>query len=194
MSGGAMSGGAMSGGAMSGGAMSGGAMSGGAMSGGAMRGVVGLALLLGGCSNAASISGLVAGGAAGGATANPAVGYAVGLGVKVVAKATLRYAGRVRQHAEQDAIAAVAGPLAEGGNAPWQIQHDIPFGNEAGQVVVVRAVPNPLADCREIAFSVHDDPPAPESWFTSTICKQARGWTWALAEPAVERWGYLQNQ
>ncbi len=151
-------------------------------------------LLLAGCSSAGNISGLIAGGAAGGATANPAVGYAVGVAVKVAATATFRYAGRVRHHAEQDAIATAAGPLPEGAVVPWKIRHDIPFGNEDGQVVVVRAITNPIADCREIAFSVHDDPPAPDAWFTSTICKQSRGWTWALAEPAVERWGYLQHQ
>ena len=159
-----------------------------------MRWTLPLALLLAGCANAGGITGLVAGGVAGGATANPAVGYAVGLGVKVAATATLRYAGRVRQHAEQDAIAATAGALPEGAAAPWKIRHDIPFGNEDGQVVVVRAIPNALADCREIAFSVRDDPPEADAWFTGTICKQTRGWTWASAEPAVERWGYLQHQ
>ena len=130
-----------------------------------------VALMLAGCSTAGNISGLVAGGVAGGATANPAVGYAVGVAVKVAATATLRYADRVRQHAEQDAIAAAAGPLAEGSAAPWKIRHDIPFGDEHGQVVVVRAIDNPVADCREIAFSVHEDPPAPDAWFATTICK-----------------------
>ncbi len=61
---------------------------------------------------------------------------------------------------------------------------------------IVRAIDNPLAECREIAFSV-EDPPDPPSWFDASICKQtfAQGeqrWKWATAEPAVERWGFLQ--
>ncbi len=148
---------------------------------------------LGGCRAAGSITGVVAGGIAGGASANPAVGYAVGLGVKVAATATLQYVGRLRQHAEQDAIAAAAGPLPDGTSTAWKIEHDIPlFDDENGTVTVVRTIANPIAECREIAFSVKADKPDPDARYTTTICKQARGWTWAEAEPAVERWGYLQ--
>ena len=150
--------------------------------------VVGLA----GCKAAGEITGLVAGGVAGGASVNPAVGYAVGVGTAVAADYAFRYVARVRQNGEQDAIAASAGPLTEGQTASWYIRHDIPVGNEGGWVQVVREIDTPLARCREVLFSIHDDPPAPEAWFTTTICRNGPRWKWAQAEPAVERWGFLQ--
>lgn len=149
-------------------------------------------LCLAGCHSGAQLTGLVAGGVAGGATANPAIGYAVGIGTAAAADYTLAYVGRTRQHAEQQIIAAAAGPLAEGAQADWHIRHDIPIGNEGGRVMVVRTIESSLALCREIAFSIHDDPPAPEAWFTTTICRNGDQWDWAQAEPAVERWGFLQ--
>ena len=149
-------------------------------------------LLLAGCRSAAGISGVVAGGVAGAATANAAVGYAVGIATNMAVDATLRYVGRKRQQAEQDAIAAVASGLAEGRQAAWSVRHDIPIGNEHGQVTVVRMIASPLAECREIAFSVMDDPPAQPAWYTTSICRQQERWKWAAAEPAVERWGFLQ--
>lgn len=148
-------------------------------------------LALAGCKSAGTIAGLVGGGAAGAATASPAVGYLVGLGVAVAADEAVRYYGRTRQQAEQDAIADAAGTLREGDAAPWRIRHDIPIGNEHGTVAVVRIVANPLADCREIVFSV-EDPPAAPVWFGSSICHRARRWKWAEAEPSVVRWGLLQ--
>jgi hypothetical protein len=151
--------------------------------------------LLGGCSSAAQITGLAAGGVAGGATANPAVGYAVAVGTDALADYTYKYAGRVRQRAEQNAIAGAAGPLQPGDIAPWRIDHTIPIGDEHGTVQVVRLIDTQLATCREIVFSVADTP-HPPAWYGATICRQdfANGprWKWALAEPAVERWGYLQ--
>lgn len=147
---------------------------------------------LAGCSSAAQITGLVAGGAAGGASANPAVGYAVGVGTAAAASYVLAYTARVRQNAEQDAIAAVAAGLPEDGQGHWHIRHTIPIGNEGGLVVPVRTIDSAIATCREIAFSIHDDPPAPEAWFTTTICRNGDHWKWAQAEPAVARWGYLQ--
>jgi len=155
-------------------------------------------LLLSSCSSASAITGLIAGGAAGGATANPAVGYAVGLGVRTVASSAFKYAGRVRHHAEQDAIAAVAGPLSPGAVAAWSVAHTIPIGDEDGQVMVMADIENPLAPCRAIAFTVHEHRPETDPWFTTTICRQTHGaaqtatWAWSEAEPAVERWGYLQ--
>ena len=149
-------------------------------------------LALAGCSSVGDIIGIAAGGAAGGATANPAVGYAVGVGTAAAADVAVNYFNRVRQRAEQDAIAAVAGPLPPGEVAPWRIRHDIPIGNEHGEVQVVREVASPLATCREIAFSVLDDPPTPPAYFTTSICANGPKWKWAEAEPAVERWGYLQ--
>ena len=105
------------------------------------RGVALAALLgLAGCSSVASIAGLVTGGGAGVATGSPAVGYAVGIGVTTVTSEAVKYYGRRRQQAEQDAIAATAGDLPEGGAAPWRIRHDIPLGNEHGEVRIVRRI------------------------------------------------------
>jgi hypothetical protein len=144
------------------------------------------------CSSASDIAGLATGAVAGGATANPAVGYAVAVGTAAAADATFAWISRRRHGAEQDAIAAVAGPLAEGQTAPWRIRHDIPIGNEHGEVQVVRSFDTPLAACKEIVFSVIDDPPDPPAHYATTLCRQQERWKWALAEPAVPRWGYLQ--
>jgi hypothetical protein len=151
----------------------------------------GALLLMSGCSSVPLIAGVVSGGVAGGATANPAVGFAVGVGVDAATGASVRWFGRSRQHAEQDAIAAVAGSLPDGGRAPWRINHFLPFGNEHGQLQVVRVVDTPLGACREIVFSVADDA-APEHWYTASVCQHEIGWRWATAEPAVARWGHLQ--
>jgi hypothetical protein len=149
-------------------------------------------LLLGGCSSFANIVGLATGAVAGGTSANPAVGYVVAVGTAAAADATFKWISRRRHGAEQDAIAAVAGDLPEGQTAPWEIRHDLPFGNEHGEVRVVRAIATPLATCKEIVFSVLDDPPEPPAFYAVTLCRQSERWKWALAEPAVERWGYLQ--
>jgi hypothetical protein len=159
-----------------------------------MRAAVGLVALtlLGGCREAAELTALATGGAAGAATASPAVGFAVALGVQVAADEAYKRIGRGRQHAEQDAIAQAAAALPEGGTAPWRVRHTIPIGNESGEVQVVRLIANPLAECREIVFSVAD-PPRPPAWYATNICRDAHGWQWALAEPAVRRWGFLQQ-
>ena len=156
----------------------------------ALAAVLGCALLAG-CSSAAEITGLAAGGVAGGASANPAIGYAVAVGTAAAADEAFKYISRVRQRAEQNAIADAASTLGEGQTAAWTIRHTVPIDNEHGQVQVVRLIDTPLAICREIAFSV-EDAPKPGHWFVTSICQQARRWKWAAAEPAVERWGYLQ--
>jgi len=151
-------------------------------------------VLVAGCNSTAQIAAVVTGGAAGAATASPAVGFAVGVAVDAGANYVVRYYGRARQGAEQDAIAQVAGDLPVGTEAAWKIEHTIPIGNEHGRLRVVRAIDSPLAACREIAFSVDsgDGDKMTRAWFTSEICKQAAAWKWASAEPAVERWGFLQ--
>jgi hypothetical protein len=149
-------------------------------------------LLLTGCSTLADIAGLATGAVAGGASANPAVGYAVAVGTAAAADATFKWISRHRQGAEQDAIADAAGSLSEGQSAPWRIRHTIPIGNEHGDVQVVREVVTPLTTCKEIVFSVIDDPPEPDAHYVTTLCHDANRWKWALAEPAVDRWGYLQ--
>jgi hypothetical protein len=61
-------------------------------------------------------------------------------------------------------------------------------------VVAVRAIGSDAFSCKEIVFSVDDraSPDATRSWYTASICRQANRWKLARAEPAVERWGFLQ--
>lgn len=151
-------------------------------------------VLLAGCNTTAQIAAVVSGGAVGGATANPALGFAVGVAVNAGANYVVRYYGRSRQGAEQDAIAQVAGELPVGTEAAWKIEHTIPIGDEHGQLRVVRVINSPLAACKEIAFSVDEGKgeKLKRDWYTSDVCKQAKEWKWATAEPAVARWGFLQ--
>ena len=150
-----------------------------------------LLVLLGGCSAVPQITGLIVGGATGGATANPAIGFGVGVATIAITDYTFKHVEKSWHQGEQDAIASIAGPLAAGARTPWQVKHSLPFGNEHGELEVVRLIDNPLAACKQIVFSVVDDgdPPA---WFSADICQQGETWKWASAEPAVERWGFLQ--
>jgi hypothetical protein len=151
-------------------------------------------LSLAGCNSTAQIAGLVSGGAVGVATANPALGFATGVAVLAAADSGVKYYGRARQNAEQDAIAAAAADLEVGGQAPWHIDHTIPIGDEHGELEVTRMIDNPLAVCKEIAFSVDTSKAEKRqrAWYTAAICHQQDRWKWASAEPAVPRWGYLQ--
>lgn len=151
-------------------------------------------LLLAGCKSAAELTGFAAGGVAGVATANPAVGYIVGIATAAAADQVFKVFGRTRQHAEQQAIADAAAGLPEGDAAQWHIHHFIPIGNEHGEVRVTHVIATPLADCRQIVFSVAAEAPRPPRWYATSICRDgADGWQWALAEPAVPRWGFLQQ-
>lgn len=150
-----------------------------------------MVVALGGCSSVSTIAGVVAGSVAGGATANPAVGFGVGVGVAAVSDYTIKRVTRSWHQGEQDAIATAAGGLDVGAAGPWRVKHSLPLGNEHGRLQVVRAIPNPLAACRQVLFSVEEkgEPPA---WYDVDICQQQDGWKWASAEPAVARWGFLQ--
>jgi hypothetical protein len=159
--------------------------------------VTGAALLLvlvplAGCNAVGGIVGGVSGALTGAATTNPAVGYAVGVGVKAVTDATIQYVMRTIKRGEQDVIVQTAGALAPGEVAPWKAEHSLPFGygDAEGTVQVVRLIDTPLAQCREVAIGVGEGEEA--ATIIATACKQERGWKWANAEPAVERWGALQ--
>jgi hypothetical protein len=151
-------------------------------------------VLLAGCKAAPQIAAVVTGGVAGAATGSPAVGFAVGVATDAGANYAFRYISRTRQGAEQDAIARVAGDLPVGGEAAWKIEHTIPIGNEHGRLRIVRVIDSPLTVCKEVAFSVEEGEgdKVQRALFTTDICKQADIWKWASAEPAVERWGFLQ--
>ncbi len=150
-----------------------------------------LLALLGGCSAAGDVVGVVVGGAAGGATGNPAIGFGVGVATAAISDYAIKTVSRSWHQDEQDTIAAAAGALDAGGRGSWREVHSLPFGNEHGQFEVVRQIDNPLAPCKQVLFSVEEakEPPA---WYSVDICRQERGWKWASAEPAVERWGFLQ--
>ncbi len=147
--------------------------------------------LLAGCTSAGNIIGVVVGGAAGGATANPAVGFGVGVATAAASDYAIRTVSRTWHGGEQDAIAAAAGSLPIGGTGPWRMRHTLPIGNEHGRLEVVRSIDNPLAPCREVLFSVERSGDA-AAWYSVDVCQDAGHWKWASAEPAVERWGFLQ--
>jgi hypothetical protein len=153
-----------------------------------------LPAVLAGCSSIGAISGSVAGLATGAGTANPVVGYAVGVSTQAAVDSLVKYVSRKRQQNEQDQIAATVGQLALGQTAPWKIEHDIPIGNEHGDVTVVDAIANALTACKEVVFTVidGDKPDSPRGMFVTTACAQDGVWKWAQAEPAIERWGTLQ--
>jgi hypothetical protein len=152
--------------------------------------------MLAGCKSGPQIAAVIAGGVSGTATGNPAVGFAVGVATDAGANYAFRSIARTWQGAEQDAIARIAGDLPIGGEATWQIEHSIPIGNEHGQLRVVRVIESPLAICKRLTFSVDEGKgeKLTQGWFATDICKQAETWKWASAEPAVERWGYLQSR
>ncbi len=151
--------------------------------------VLALLPLLGGCAVVSDVAGVAAAAGAGSATGNPAVGIAVGIGVRAGVDELRKYVVRRRQAGEQDAIAAVAGAAPLNEPRLWEIRHSIPIGNQRGELAVVREFATPLATCREVVFSVVDDT---RELFTTTLCRQADRWAWSAAEPAVERWGFLQ--
>jgi hypothetical protein len=147
-----------------------------------------------GCSSIGSIAGAVTGAASGTGSANPAVGYAVGIGTKAAVDSLAHYISRKRQQAGQDQIAAVVGTLQVGQGAPWEIRHKIPVGNQHGYVTVVRDIPNALAPCKEVIFTVITGKTAdgPRGFYATTACQQGTRWKWAQAEPATPRWNLLQ--
>lgn len=163
---------------------------------GAARCIAALAVLalIPGCRAIGQITGVAAGLATGTATGNPAAGFAVGIATNAGVDELVKWVGRSRQGAEQDAIAAVAGGLAVGEARPWRIRHTIPIGNEHGELRVVRVIANPLTTCKEVVFSVDEGsaPTRERQLFTTAVCWQGSRWKWAAAEPAVQRWGYLQ--
>jgi hypothetical protein len=153
-----------------------------------------LPIALDGCRFAGELAGAAAGGASAAASANPLVGVAVGIAVNSAVDAGTNYIVRTRQGAEQDAIAGEVATMEVGGRRPWKIQHDIPIGNERGEVQVTRVIATPLALCKELIFSVDSGrgEELKRAWYMTQVCHAGQHWKWALAEPAVERWGLLQ--
>ena len=152
------------------------------------------ALLLAACSSAGELLGAAGGSAAAVGSANPAVGIAVGVSIRAVADWGMR-AVMLRWHrTEQDALAATVGAMQEGEVRPWEVRHDLPIGDEQGDVHVLRVIDTPLARCKEALFSITSgsEPDITREWYLTSVCQQAGGWKWAAAEPATGRWDSLQ--
>ena len=147
-----------------------------------------------GCSTLGGFAGAVAGFATGAATSDPAIGVAVGVTVRAAVDAAGKRAARLRSRAEHDAIASLAGDMNPGDTRLWEVRHRVPPRYGRGEVRVVRVIDTPLAQCKELLFSVvqHDALRAQRSWYSTTACRQGSGWKWAVAEPAVDRWRNLQ--
>lgn len=158
-------------------------------------GLLAALLALSGCKSVPQISGLITGGISGAATGSPAVGFAVGVATDAAANATMLYVTRTWHGSEQDAIARAAADLPAGGATTWKIEHIVPIGNEHGQLRVIRLIQSQIATCKRIVFSVDEGSGArlTRAWYTVDICKQGKIWKWATAEPAVPRWGLLQQ-
>lgn len=155
---------------------------------------VGASLLTSGCSSVGAASGAAAGVASGLVTANPAVGIGVGIAVQAATDEAVGRYMRTMHTDQQNMIAALAGAMPVGETRPWVVKHTLPIENGHGQVRVTRAFSSALALCKEFVFSVQDGdgPSAHEDWYSASVCRQDKGWKWASAEPAVERWGNLQ--
>jgi hypothetical protein len=122
-------------------------------------------------------------------------GTATGAGMGALADAGLKYAERRVHGAEQNEIAAVAGPLDVGVVAAWHVEHDVPIeDDEHGELVVARTLGSEAFACKEVVFSVDtiEDKKAARAFYTATICRDGPVWKWATAEPATARWGGLQ--
>ena len=155
---------------------------------------VGASLLTSGCSSVGAMSGAAAGVATGLVTTNPAVGIGVGIAVQAATDEAVNRYMRTMHTDQQNMIAALAGAMPVGETRPWAVKHTLPIENGHGQVRVTRAFSSALALCKDFVFSVQDGdgPNAHEDWYTASACQQDKGWKWASAEPAVERWGNLQ--
>jgi hypothetical protein len=152
-----------------------------------------LLLGLAGCQAAPDLVGAATGVATTALTANPAVGVAVGLGTRAALDEGQKAFYRRWTRTEQEAIATAAGPLAVGERASWREAHSVPIGNDRGQLEVTRVMATPLTTCKEVVFSVGEDPEAPgRRLYTTVICQDGQTWRWATAEPAIARWGNLQ--
>ena len=154
----------------------------------------GAGTLLNGCSSIGAASGAAAGVASGLVTSNPAVGIGVGIAVQAATDEAVNTFMRNMHSDQQNMIAALAGAMPVGDVRPWSVKHTLPVENGHGEVRVTRAFASALAICKDFVFSVvdGDKPDAPTQWFTASACRQDKGWKWASAEPAVERWGNLQ--
>jgi len=157
-----------------------------------------LAVALSACTNAGSAtdtaaSATTSAGIASGvtsATGSALTGAAAGIGAAVALDIGIKYAARHVHRYVQDAVAEAAGPLDVGQSARWRVDHWLPLTKKHGTVETARSFGTAIP-CKDIVFTVDDDDD--QNLYVTTICADKRGiWRWALAEPAVDRWGSLQ--
>lgn len=159
----------------------------------ALLGLMGCGSLL--TETTADVAGIAGAGAANAVTKSAALATGIGLGIQAGANAGLQYVERRVHAAEQDRIAAAAGPLPVGAVGNWSVRHRIPIeDDEQGQLVVTRVLGGGGMLCKEIIFSVdrRTTHRARRAFYTADICKDGPVWRWASAEPATPRWGSLQ--
>lgn len=155
---------------------------------------------LAGCSSiltetTSDVAGIAGAGAANAVTKSAALATGIGLGVQAGANAGLQYVERRVHAAEQDRIAAAAGPLPVGAVSPWSVHHRLPVeDDEQGQVVVTRVLGSGDMLCKEIIFSVDRQTKQGlrRAFYIASVCRDGPVWRWASAEPATPRWGSLQ--
>lgn len=155
---------------------------------------------LGGCTSlltegTSAGAGIAGAAIAHGVTHNAGVTTGIGLGVQAAARAGLQYVERRVHGAEQDQIAAAAGPLPVGGVARWQVVHDIPIeADKHGEVTVTQAWGGQGLRCKEIVFSIDHaaEHATKREFYVAHVCLDGTRWKWATAEPATPRWGALQ--
>jgi hypothetical protein len=144
----------------------------------------------------ADVAGIASAGISGAVTKSPAAAAGIGLGVAAGANAGLQFVERDVHSAEQDQIAAAAGPLRVNEVGKWRVSHTIPIENdEHGEVVVTRLIGSPDFTCKDVVFSVdavEKQQEVHKAFYTATVCLDGRQWKWATAEPATARWGALQ--
>jgi hypothetical protein len=158
--------------------------------------------LLTGCSednalvtSAGPVTGAAAAIGLGAVTANPFIAYAAGVGTQAAVNSLQQYFSREIHQGEQDNIALAVGRMQPGQEAAWQIRFDLPIGDAQGDVSVTRVITSALTTCKEAAFTVitSKNPQAPRPVYITTACQEPDGgWKWAEAEPATQRWGFLQ--
>jgi hypothetical protein len=160
-------------------------------------GLIVLALVpLAGCIAAGpAITSLATAGVAGGvgsATGSAAAGIAAGFAVSLGVDQGVKWGERRLTQRVQSAVAHAAGPLEVGQSAPWQIpeKDKLPWNGRSGTVEVARSFGQAIP-CKDVVFTLAED--KAHSIYSSTVCRNDTGeWRWALAEPSVYRWGYLQ--
>lgn len=162
--------------------------------------LLGLVAALSGCGSlltatTSDVAGIAGAGVAGAVSKSPAAAAGIGLGIAAGANAGLQIVERDVHRAEQDRIAAAAGPLEPGVVGHWSVSHVIPIeDDEHGDLVVTRLIGADDFNCKEIVFSVDtmQKKVAHRAFYTATVCQDGSAWKWASAEPATARWGSLQ--